>query len=64
MAILAAYLRESAGQDLGSYLGSRVFAGAQVDVVAPDAADVAGYAAFLERYEAGLAVERAATEAL
>lgn len=64
MAVLAAYLREAAGQDLGTYLGARIFAGAEVDVVAPDAADVAGYAAFLGRYEAGLAAERAATEAL
>lgn len=64
MAVLAAYLRETAGQDLGTYLGARVFAGSEVDVVAPDAADVAGYATFLGRYEAGLAAERAATEAL
>ena len=64
MAVLAAYLREAAGQDLGTYLGARIFSGAEVDVVAPDGDDVAGYAAFLERYEAGLAVERAAAEAL
>jgi hypothetical protein len=41
-----------------------VFANAAVDVVEPDPGDVAGFAAFLERYSAGLAVERAATEAL
>ncbi len=64
MAVLAAYLLDDAGQDLGDYLGDRVFAGTEVDVVAPEAGDVAGYAAFLERYEAGLAVERAATEAI
>ena len=64
MAVLASYLDAAAEQDLGTYLASAVFAGADVDVVAPDPADVAGYAAFLERYEAGLAVERAATEAI
>jgi len=34
-----------------------------VDVVEPDPADLEGFATFLERYEAGLAIERAATEA-
>ncbi len=42
---------------------TEVFADAAVDVVEPDAADLAGFAAFLERYEAGLAIERAAVEA-
>jgi sugar (pentulose or hexulose) kinase len=62
MAILAAYLR-AAEQDLGTYLATRIFAGAAVDVVEPDAADVEGYAAFLERYVAGLEIERAAVAA-
>ncbi|MCU1433190.1 MAG: Carbohydrate kinase [Actinotalea sp.] len=64
MAVLAAYLRAAPGQDLGTYLDSHVFGDAPVDVVEPDPADAAGYAAFLERYVAGLAIERAATEAL
>ncbi|KGM16562.1 ATPase [Actinotalea fermentans ATCC 43279 = JCM 9966 = DSM 3133] len=68
MAVLAGDLLAKADgttdEDLGAYLATRVFAGAEVDVVAPLADDVAGYAAFLERYEAGLPVERAATEAL
>ncbi|GAA2217163.1 FGGY-family carbohydrate kinase [Promicromonospora sukumoe] len=69
IAVLAAY-RASArgaelpGQSLGEYLGAEVFADAALDVVEPDAADVAGFAAFLERYSAGLAVERAAVAAL
>lgn len=64
IAVLAAYLGHADGQDLGTYLGTQVFAGADVVVAEPDPADVAGYATFLERYRAGLAVERAATEAL
>jgi sugar (pentulose or hexulose) kinase len=64
MAVLAAYLRAHDEQTLGEYLTSRVFAGAQTTVVAPDPADVAGYAVFLDRYRAGLAVERAATQAI
>ena len=64
MAVLAAYLKAAEETDLGTYLATRVFAGAELDVVAPDPADVAGYAAFLERYTAGLEIERAATRAL
>ena len=64
MAVLADYLRTGAGEELGTYLTSRVFADAALDVVAPDPADVAGYAEFLRRYEAGLAIERAAVEAI
>ncbi|MFI2362042.1 xylulokinase [Promicromonospora sp. NPDC019610] len=69
IAVLAAYRASAAGaaapaQDLGEYLSTEVFADAALDVVEPDADDVAGYAAFLERYSAGLAVERAAVAAL
>jgi sugar (pentulose or hexulose) kinase len=58
MAVLAAY-RGRAG-DLAAYLRDRVFAGADVSVAEPDPADVAGFAAYLDRYRAGLAAERAA----
>ncbi|MFL6135676.1 MAG: xylulokinase [Nocardioidaceae bacterium] len=62
IAVLADYLRASADADLATYLSTQVFADAALDVVTPDADDVAGFAAYLERYSAGLAVERAATE--
>ncbi len=64
MAVLAAYLGAAAEQDLATYLQTRVFADAAVDVVEPDPTDTAGFEAFLERYVAGLAIEQAATEAL
>lgn len=64
VAVLAAYLASGAQEDLGTYLVERVLADAEIEVVDPDPADVAGYATWLERYAAGLAVERAATEAL
>ena len=64
MAVLAAYLGASAEQDLGTFLDGTVFAAAEVDVVEPDADDVVGYATFLDRYAAGLAVERAAVDTL
>ncbi len=67
IAVLAAYTRvasEQGAPDLGTYLAEHVFAGAALDVVEPDPDDVAGFAAYLERYAAGLAVERAAVEAI
>lgn len=64
IAVLAGYLRAGTEQDLATYLSTHVFAEAALDVVAPDPDDVAGFAAYLERYSAGLAIERAATEAI
>lgn len=64
IAVLADYLRHSGDLDLDAYLRERVFAGAPVDTADPDAADAAGFAAYLDRYDAGLAVERAAVAAL
>jgi sugar (pentulose or hexulose) kinase len=64
MAVLAAYRRAAAGASLAAYLDDRVFAGAAVDVGEPDPTDVAGFAAYLDRYRAGLAVESAAARTL
>jgi len=64
IAVLAAYLVGNDGQDLGTYLTDRVFADARLDVVEPDPDDVRGYRAYLHRYEAGLAIEHAATQAI
>ncbi|TGO05738.1 xylulokinase [Serinibacter arcticus] len=67
IAVLAAHRRAiAAGEDvtLAEYLNRRVFADAAQVVVEPDPVDVAGYATFLERYEAGLAIERAAIAAV
>jgi len=61
IAVLAAFT-QAAGQspDLADYLDQVVFAGAPVSVADPDPADAAGFAAYLDRYRAGLAVEAAA----
>ena len=64
IAVLAEYLRAGAGEGLGDYLAGRVFAGAKLDVAEPDPADVEGYATWLKQYSAGLAIEKAATEAI
>jgi sugar (pentulose or hexulose) kinase len=64
IAVLAAYLAAAADTDLDAYLRERVFRDASFDTAEPDPADVAGFASFLDRYRAGLAVERAAVAAL
>ncbi|NTW40336.1 MAG: ATPase [Cellulomonadaceae bacterium] len=64
IAVLAAYLGAASEQDLGTFLAERIFGDSAADVVEPDADDVVGFAAFLERYSAGLAVERAAADAI
>ena len=65
MALLAAYrVRKAEGQTLEDYLEQKVFAGQPVTTLAPEAADVAGFNAFIGRYTAGLPVERSAVEHL
>ncbi|MFE6735099.1 xylulokinase [Microbacterium sp. NPDC057650] len=62
IAVLAAHL--GSGRALTEYLDEHVFADVGIRVVDPDPADVAGYAAYLDRYRAGLAIEVAAVTAL
>ncbi|MBO3083442.1 xylulokinase [Cellulomonas fengjieae] len=64
IAVLAAYLAAAPEQDLSTYLAERVFGSAETVTVAPDPEDVRGYDAYLVRYVAGLAIERAAVVAL
>jgi len=64
IAVLAAYTSSGAGQSLPDYLRDHVFRGASLHVVEPYSDDVAGFTAYLDRYRAGLAIERAAIEAL
>lgn len=61
IALLAAFTRDGGGA-LDEYLGARVFAGAALETVQPDPDDVAGFAAFMERFTAGLPIERVAVE--
>lgn len=65
IALLAAYMRNRAeGESLADYLADKVFAGQEGSQMLPDAADVAGFEVFMERYRQGLPVERAAVDAL
>lgn len=60
MAVLAAYLRDGAGVPLADHLARTVFKDAPTQVAAPDPAEVAGFAAYLDRFAAGLPAQRAA----
>ena len=65
MALLAAYRVEHAdGETLANYLQNRVFAGAASTTLNPDAADEAGFTAFLKEYKKALCAERTAVETM
>jgi sugar (pentulose or hexulose) kinase len=67
IAVLAAYtaaVADGTDLDLDGYLRERVFGSAEFETSTPDAQDVAGFTAYLDRYSAGLAIERAAVDAL
>jgi sugar (pentulose or hexulose) kinase len=59
IAVLAAYL--GSPQTLAEFLDQRLTEAAFTE---PDAADTAGYATYLDRYRAGLAIEQTAVEVL
>jgi sugar (pentulose or hexulose) kinase len=61
IALLAAYnKRRTAGETLESYLSDKVFDKIFSESAEPDADGAKGFAAYMERYAQGLAVERAA----
>ena len=60
IALLAAYLLHKTDQPLEAYLNNQVFAGQNSLTIAPNPADVAGFAAFMERYKRGMGIEKAA----
>jgi len=65
IALLAAFMaQKSDNEPLEAYLSDKVFAGESGVTIAPDSADVAGFVAFMERYEKGLVIEKTAVTAL
>ena len=65
IALLAAYLQQKeADQPLESFLEEKVFAAVEGSTIEPVETDIAGFQKFMQRYESGLAVERAAVEHL
>ncbi|MBQ4275679.1 MAG: ATPase, partial [Lachnospiraceae bacterium] len=61
---LAAYMDKKNGKSLSSFLSDVIFKDAKCEKCAPDAKDVAGFDAFIEKYKAGLKIERAAVDVL
>jgi hypothetical protein len=57
-------LRKKAGGSLETFLSKDVFSGKESSTFLPDQKDVDGFMAFMERYMAGLPIERAAVESL
>ena len=65
IALLAVYMiRKEGNEPLESYLSNKVFSGQDSTTIEPDPADVDGFTAFMERYKAGLVIERTAVESL
>jgi sugar (pentulose or hexulose) kinase len=65
IALLADFMaRRDAGETLEAFLAKRVFSGRAAVSARPDEADLKGFAAFMERYEKGLAIEKAAVDGL
>jgi len=65
IALLASYMINKAeGETLDDYLLKRVFAGQSCKTLYPNPDDVEGFDQFIERYVAGLPIERAAVDCL
>jgi sugar (pentulose or hexulose) kinase len=62
IAVLAAFATGRSEQSLADYLDTTVFTGTSLQTQLPDPVDVAGFDAFMQRYVAGLPVERAAVD--
>lgn len=61
IAVLAAYLADKKeGESLEMYLENRIFAELTGETIAPYPEDVEGFRVFMERYTAGLAIEKEA----
>ena len=65
IALLASYMKNRQEEEsLADYLNRAVFHGEEGSCEMPDPDDVAGFETFMERYNAGLPIERAAVDTL
>lgn len=65
MALLASYMKnQKDGESLAEYLAQKVFQGEEGEKISPVPEDVKGFEAFMNRYQDGLPIERAAVESL
>ena len=62
MALLASYLVNKNGRELGKWLEEEVFATAKKTTIAPEQKDIDGFNAFFANYKKGLPVLKAAVE--
>ena len=69
MALLALFMKEKAAgaedaASLDRFLNERIFAGAEGTTLAASEEEIQGFETFMERYKAGLSVEKAAIDAM
>lgn len=64
IALLAAYMTQKNGKSLEQFLTEKVFSGKKSVKTEPDPDDIKSFNRFMERYTAGLKIERAAVEVL
>ena len=65
IALLASYMNnKEEGETLDRYLNQKIFADEKSMTLEPDSKDIQGFDKFMERYVAGLQIERAAVEIL
>ncbi|MDD3361266.1 MAG: FGGY-family carbohydrate kinase [Hespellia sp.] len=65
IALLASYMKNKRdGEDLAEFLNKHVFGGTEGTEIRPNAADVAGFDTFIERFLHGLPIERVAIDTL
>lgn len=65
IALLASYRKnKEAGETLDVYLADKIFAGENSVTLNPEPKDIEGFEKFMERYVAGLPIERAAVDIL
>jgi len=64
IALLAAYMDKKNGLSLSDYLNNCIFNNTKCEKCAPEAKDVEGFDAFIEKYKRAIAVEKAAVENL
>jgi sugar (pentulose or hexulose) kinase len=64
IALLAAYMLKKNGESLEQFLTEKVFSGKKSVKIEPDPGDIESFNKFMERYAAGLKIEKTAVEAL
>lgn len=64
IALLAAYMKFGTGESLDAFLGEKVFKGDLGVTLQPTEDEMSGYEVFMERYRAGLDIEKQAIEKL